>query len=61
MSIGEPKTFAGNAIDVRGGNFSTFGIKALDVSITQIVSVDDDDIGGPASEAGEEQRGENRK
>ena len=44
MSIGKPHTLCSQAVDVRGGNFSALRIVALDIPVTQVIGVNDEDV-----------------
>lgn len=45
MCIGKPHTLRGQSIDVGGGDFSPLGVVALDISIPQVISVENDNVG----------------
>ena len=45
VGIGENHAFFGEAIDGRGGDFTTLGIEALDVAVAEVITEDEDDVG----------------
>ena len=54
MGIREVHTLASHAVDVGCRDLSPFGVVDLNVPVAEVVRVDDNDVGGFASEAGEE-------
>ena len=59
MPIGEPHTFGGQSVNPRCGNLSALRVIAPHITVTEIISVDDDDvrfIGGPGIERHSDQR-----
>ena len=45
MGIGKAHALRSQAVDVGGGNFSALRIVALDVPVTQVIGVNDEDVG----------------
>jgi hypothetical protein len=51
MSISEDHSFAGELVDMGSLNLSVFRIETLHISIAQVVTHDEDDIGPALTEA----------
>ena len=51
MSIGENHSLSGELVDVRGFDLTVFRIETLHISIAQVVTHDEDDIGAALTEA----------
>ena len=49
MSIGEDHSLTGELVDIRGFDLSVFRIETLNISVSQIVTHDEDDVGQIAS------------
>lgn len=45
MSVGEAHPLGGQRVNVRGGDFSQPGMVTMDITVTKVVGVEDDDVG----------------